>query len=127
MDKWMARTNGIDGEEKGLELDALTSDQIREIFVNGIEPFIDSDKYTQFVKEAFLKQLFLKKSKSLFERAWTHFKAQYLEATELIDFDVIDLALDGKSSIHVDRFAKIEIPIDKKQINDSYQFAINQA
>lgn len=39
--KWLEETGGIDGELYGLELDALTNAQMRDIFITGIAPLVD--------------------------------------------------------------------------------------
>lgn len=49
LDKWFAATGGINGEPKGLELDALPPDRIREIFVTSIRKYIDPAMYEKII------------------------------------------------------------------------------
>ncbi|MHB1167346.1 MAG: toprim domain-containing protein [Carboxydocellales bacterium] len=56
MDKWLELTGGINGEPKGLELDAFSPDQIREIFVDNLTEYIDLDMYKEFIKGAYVKK-----------------------------------------------------------------------
>jgi len=42
-DRWLAETNGINGELYGLELDALSRRQVRELFVSEMQRFITQD------------------------------------------------------------------------------------
>jgi hypothetical protein len=69
LDKWFAITGGINGEPKGLELDALEPDQIREIFVACIKKYIDPDVYEKIVKSAYVRWKALEALKPRFERA----------------------------------------------------------
>jgi hypothetical protein len=107
MDKWMRRTGGINGERKGLELDALTSNQIRQIFVDGISPFIDPDEYKDFVKEAYLKKEFLEASEGIISKAWEIFKDEFMDETQVSDFNIIDLAVKGERTIDIEEYGQV--------------------
>ena len=50
----MKLTGGIDGKEKGLELDALTPDRIRQIFTDNLREYIDSTEYYEHGKQVYL-------------------------------------------------------------------------
>lgn len=54
IERWMKITGGIDGKEKGLELDALTPDRIRQIFTDNLRSYIDSREYYEHGKQIFL-------------------------------------------------------------------------
>ena len=54
MERWMKLTGGIDGKEKGLELDALTPDRIRQIFTDNLREYIDSTEYYEHGKQIYL-------------------------------------------------------------------------
>lgn len=54
MEKWMKLTGGIDGREKGLELDALTPDRIRQIFTENLKEYINSEEYFEHGKQVYL-------------------------------------------------------------------------
>lgn len=50
----MKETGGINGLEKGLELDALTPERIREIFADELKNYVSDDAYTEYAKNTFL-------------------------------------------------------------------------
>lgn len=50
MESWMKETGGINGLEKGLELDALTPERIREIFADELKNYVSDDAYTEYAK-----------------------------------------------------------------------------
>lgn len=54
LDTWMAETGGINGLEKGLELDALTPERIREIFADELQNYIDNGSYIEDCKSSYL-------------------------------------------------------------------------
>lgn len=54
IERWMKLTGGIDGKEKGLELDALTPDRIRQIFTDNLREYIDSTEYYEHGKQVYL-------------------------------------------------------------------------
>lgn len=54
IDRWMKLTGGIGGKEKGLELDALTPDRIRQIFTDNLREYIDSTEYYEHGKQVYL-------------------------------------------------------------------------
>jgi len=54
MERWMKLTGGINGKEKGLELDALTPDRIRQIFTDNLRDYIDSRQYYEHGKQVYL-------------------------------------------------------------------------
>lgn len=54
LDTWMKETGGINGLEKGLELDALTPERIREIFADELQNYIDNGSYIEDCKSSYL-------------------------------------------------------------------------
>lgn len=106
IEKWFERTGGIDGEPKGLELDALEPRQIREIFVETIEQYIDVEQYKDFIKKSYIKKKALaamaEKVQGILDLLVDDFEAEI----ELRAFDIIDLAKRGNSSIPVERLCE---------------------
>lgn len=51
---WMEETGGIHGLEKGLELDALMPERIREIFAGELQNYIDNGSYIEDCKSSYL-------------------------------------------------------------------------
>lgn len=60
MESWMEETGGINGLEKGLELDALTPERIREIFADELKNYVDNNSYVEYAKNAFLWRIIRK-------------------------------------------------------------------
>ena len=101
--KWVQRTGGIGGQGKGLELDALTPDRIRTLFATGCKKYIDADSYRTFIKESFLRRMILEGVAPKFERLIHEIVTEELDAVELLDFDIFELAEQGLDSLPVDR------------------------
>ena len=118
--KWMERTGGINGEEKGLELDALSSSMIRQIFIEELRPYIDPDVYKTFLKRSYVKQKVLEVIKDRFEETITSIIDHFEPDVEIIeDFDIFQLGLKGQRSIYVDESCKdnMDQMIEKISIN----------
>lgn len=60
MESWMEETGGINGLEKGLELDALTPERIRGIFADELKKYVDDDAYVKYAKSTFLWRIIRK-------------------------------------------------------------------
>jgi hypothetical protein len=99
--KWFDRTGGIDGEEKGLELDALEPDEIRRIFIDNIKDLIDPDAYTQFIKRAYVQQKFLEYAKYYMQKMERIVINRFEADIEVKDFDIFDLAAAGYSTFPI--------------------------
>lgn len=102
LDKWFEKTGGIFGEKKGLELDALTSDEIRSIFVKEIKRYVDKYLYKSYLKKSYLSYITLKHSEEYMKKIIKYI-THHLEDKVKIksDIDVFDLAIQGMSSIPV--------------------------
>lgn len=107
IDKWMQMTGGIDGEEKGLELDALSNQQIREIFVEGLRDYIDEEIYLDFVKESWIREQAILKLRPYADALLNRMK-EFYEGDLTIDdeFSVLDLAEEGKRYIETSDIVK---------------------
>lgn len=101
MDKWMQITNGINGERKGLELDALEPDQIRAIFVKEMRNYIDENIYKDFLKRSYLKMKMLEFAQDKMNEIFTDIKGEVIDKIELKDFDIFNLAKKGSASLPV--------------------------
>lgn len=104
--KWMDRTGGIEGEEKGLELDAFSSSQIREIFVENLKPFIDVDLYKTFIKESYIKMKVLEACEDRINDVVKMVTDEVLEDVEMKDFDIHEFGINGDSYLDIEELCE---------------------
>lgn len=102
IEKWMEKTGGINGMQKGLELDAFSSSQIREIFVNELERFINVDYYKDFVKESYIKTKVLEAIKDRIDSVTITTTDEFINDIEMKDFDIHSFAKDGQSTLYIE-------------------------
>lgn len=114
IEKWMDRTGGIDGQEKGLELDAFTNQRIREIFVNNMKDLIDEGLYTGFIKNSYLRKKTLEAMKEKVEENVKAVIEEFKDDIVLIDFDIHKIGEEG-NSLRVDDL-----------VDDSYEKEIEE-
>ena len=87
------------GEEWGLELDAFTPRRLREVFVEGLRPYVDTD--TSFLKKSYIRALTLTYLARHLEPFMAEIEERFAEEVEIQDFDIFDLAVEGKSYLPV--------------------------
>lgn len=102
IEKWMERTGGIDGEEKGLELDAFSAKKIREIFINNMKQFIDIALYNEFIKESYIKNKILRYIKKRLDKASERVISEVINDVEMKDFDIHEYGIKGQSSLYIE-------------------------
>ena len=100
--KWMDKTGGINGEEKGLELDAFSSREIREIFIKNLKRFVDSDLYYDFVKESYIKRRILLSIQDRINAASKKVINEVIDDVELKEFDIHEYGTNGQSMLYVE-------------------------
>lgn len=100
-DKWMELTNGIDGEFKGLELDALSPDRVRTIFASSLKSYLDPGQYSKFVKKSYIRLRVLQSIQNRIDGIVDAVTGLELDNIELFNFDVFELAADGHDSIPI--------------------------
>lgn len=101
MDKWMDKTGGVNGMRKGLELDALSFDEIRSIFVDAITPYIDLSIYKEFIKSSYIKMEVLSLLKPLVNRIYNAAYDELETQVKAKNFSVHSLAKQGERSIRI--------------------------
>ena len=101
MEKWFAATGGINGEPKGLELDALPPDRIREIFVTSIKKYINQAVYEKIIKSSYIRKVALEAIKPKLERILSGIVDEVEGQINIYEFNVTDLAIDGHRSLPV--------------------------
>lgn len=89
--RWLKETGGIDGEYKGLELDALSPDRIRGIFATSLKKYIDPGLYRDFVKEAFIRKRVLERLRDRVDKVVGQISAKFGDDVHVEDFDIFDM------------------------------------
>lgn len=102
LEKWLDLTGGINGEPKGLELDALEPRQIREIFVDNIREFIDIELYNEFIKKSYIKKIALNAMAVKVEKILEKVIYQIEDRLEIKNFDITNLAKQGYDSLPIE-------------------------
>ena len=100
--KWMELTGGINGEFKGLELDALSPDRVRTIFATSLKSYLDPKQYSRFVKKSYIRMRVLQAIQANVNVIVDEITSQEIDNIDLFDFDVFELAEEGHSSIPID-------------------------
>ncbi len=120
MDKWMERTGGINGMEKGLELDAFSSQQIREIFVKNLKEFINEDLYKTFIKESYIKSKVLSAIKGRVKEMSEKVIEEIIGDMELKEFDIHDMAIEGRSNLRVENLCEEDMDEEIIKLANEY-------
>ncbi|MCG8539544.1 MAG: hypothetical protein MJA82_06355 [Clostridia bacterium] len=95
LEKWLDLTGGINGEAKGLELDALQPDEIRDIFVENIREYIDPDIFDSIIKESYLKRKIMDAIKFKVHDIVNNIYENCKYDVELDDYDIFEFAKEG--------------------------------
>lgn len=114
--EWFEKTGGIDGEPKGLELDALSPDRIRQIFIDNIQEYIKPDVYNKFIKESYIKKEVLESLKDKVNNITQEVMEELKDEIEVEDFNVMELAQDGKSSLPIGKLGDFETSNKVKEL-----------
>lgn len=102
-DKWMDLTGGIAGEPLGLELDAYTPSRLRQVLVDGLRGYLNSEKIIpdERVQTSYAKMIALEAMAPHIEKIIEHVTDQYAGSVEVLPFDVFDYALQGNHSLPI--------------------------
>lgn len=114
--EWFEKTGGIDGEPKGLELDALSPDRIRQIFIDNIQEYIEPDVYNKFIKESYIKKEVLESLKDKVNNITQEVMEELKDEIEVEDFNVMELAQEGKSSLPIGSLGDLETSNKVKEL-----------
>lgn len=120
IEKWMARTNGINGQEKGLELDAFSATQIREIFIENLAEFIDHNVYKDFIKESYIKMQILESIKTRLSKMTKKVTNEIIDDLEMKDFDMVDYGIRGYSSLDIEDLCEDNLDDKIKKLANQY-------
>jgi|LSQX01.1.fsa_nt_gb hypothetical protein len=109
-DKWQKATGGINGQAKGLELDALSPEKIRRLFVENIRPYINDELYREFLRHSFIKKMVLEALEPYVEMISEEIIADSLDKVQVDDFDLWELAEQGYNNIPVEELCRLRNP-----------------
>ena len=96
LDDWVKLTGGIEGKAKGLELDALTPDRIREIFASNLQTYIDSSEYLEHGKVQYLYGLIREEIDVFTRRIADKVYEEMENNVDFTDFNMMDYVKEGK-------------------------------
>lgn len=99
IEKWMNLTGGIDGKEKGLELDALTPDRIRQIFAENLSEYIDSREYFEHGKQVYLVRKIRDELDKYIDTIVSDIYNQMEDKVEMEEYNILDYVKSGQSFI----------------------------
>lgn len=100
-DDWLAAGYGIDGEAKGVELNALPPDRFRRIFTDALRDTIDPAVYKEFLPDAHRRRVALEALRPGVEALLARIMVQVTATVTVDDFDALDLAAQGFNEIPV--------------------------
>lgn len=107
MEKWVEITGGINGEPKGLELDAFSPEKIRNIFVTSLKKIINPNVYGAFLKRSFTKYSILKALEPRIKKIVDDILKKEIDVS-IKDIDLFELAKMGLNYIPVDKLGIID-------------------
>jgi len=120
LDTWMEMTDGINGERKGLELDSLTNKEIRSLFVDAIEPYIDTDLYESFVKKSYIKYRFFQSMKDKIDEMFDEVYEEFEPLVETVDIELFRKAKEGYSALHIPNLCENDFDEDIEEMVMNY-------
>ncbi|MBF0258628.1 MAG: hypothetical protein HQK62_07290 [Desulfamplus sp.] len=101
MKRWMNATGGINGEFKGLELDALSPDKIRSIFAASLKKYVETEQYSTFIKHAYVRKQVLESALNKINSIVDEAIKRESGAIEIYDFDIFEMAKEGHNTVPV--------------------------
>ena len=116
----LKKTGGINGEPKGVELDALTPDRILEIFVTSLKKYIDPNIYRGYVKQSYIQKVILDSLQDKINDITNEVINKELDNIKLNDFNVFDLAVNGYNDFPVQSLCSNNRDQNIKELVASY-------
>lgn len=97
MEKWLKDTGGINGQPKGLELDALSPDRIREIFATSLKSYIHSEDYIDDLEDSYIKGRARDAVDKYVDTIVDRIVKEKRDDVRTKDFEILDYVKEGKS------------------------------
>ena len=108
----MKETNGINGLEKGLELDALTPERIREIFADELKKYISDDSYVENCKSNYLWSAIRSETDKYVDGIISKIYLDLRDKVTAIPPDMMQLVKNGETHIPLDSICSINADIE---------------
>lgn len=89
-----------------MELDAFSPTQIREIFVESLNKFINEDLYKSFVKESYIKMKVLEALQDKIKAVTKKVTGLVIDDLEMKDFDINEFAKKGDYSLSIEELCE---------------------
>jgi len=99
MTKWIEKTNGINGLAKGLELDALPPERLRNIFATSLKNYIDQNIYSETIKQDFLQSQIRASLEPYITAIVKDMTDNKINDVRLLDYDIFQFAKEGYNYI----------------------------
>ena len=99
IERWMKLTGGIDGKEKGLELDALEPDRIRKIFTENLKEYINSEEYFEHGKQVYLFGEIRDELEKYIDVIMKQVYEELESEVEMKKYDILDYVKNGNKFI----------------------------
>lgn len=120
LDEWYQQTNGINGIKKGLELDALTSERIREIFTEHLKEYIDSHSYYENDKQDYLldqiNSVIGQYTKKIKEEVYEKMKDKVVMIRE---YDITDVA-SNSNYVDLDSYFMVDMDVLQQLVSEYF-------
>jgi hypothetical protein len=114
MKKWVEETGGINGLPKGLELDALSQERMREIFATSLKNYIDTADYVEECKRVYLNNKVYDAIRPYVDKIVDELVEYKKDDVGIKDFDILDYAKQGYNYLPSSEVCYI----DNDNIND---------
>ena len=107
----MEETGGLNGLEKGLELDALTPERIREIFADELKNYVSDDAYTEYAKNTFLWRIIRKEVDKYMDGIVNDVFAELEDKVEVQQLNMMEYVRQGETAIPFDKICSINTDV----------------
>lgn len=114
IERWMKLTGGIDGKEKGLELDALEPDRIRKIFTENLKEYINSEEYFEHGKQVYLFGEIRDELEKYIDVIMKQVYEELESKVEMKKYDILDYVKNGNKFIPYEEIYNV----DHTQLNN---------
>lgn len=112
MDSWMEETGGINGLSKGLELDALTPERIREIFADELQNYIDNGAYIEDCKNSYLYSAIRSEVDKYIDSIVGEVYRELQDKVTAVEPDMMKLVKEGETYIPLHNICSINADVE---------------